>query len=131
MTEGEGEGQYLRHLSYYTEVEEGGGLRGEKEKTNDPHQINIQRETLFLAIAKYCEASKIIMTKVDSSHLQKSHQTHCSGGGGIYTRASSPKEGRIGSELLRWIIFLPVHPALDVTRIQLAPPSTVFHTSLL
>ena len=74
---------------------------------------------------------KIIMTKVDSSHLQKKQESHCSGGRGIYTRASSPKEGRIGSELLRWRIFLPVHPALDVTRIQLAPPFTVFHTSFL
>ena len=74
---------------------------------------------------------KIIMTKVDSSHLQKRNKTHSCGGGGFYKRASSPKEGRIGSELLRlrWIIFLPVHPALDVTRIQLAPPFTVFHTS--
>ena len=41
-------------------------------------------------------------------------------------------QGRgIGSELLRWRISLPVHAALDVTRIQLDPPSTVFHTSFL
>ena len=49
--QGEGEGQYLRHLLYYPEVEEGrGGVRGEKEKTNDPHQI--EGKTLILAIAK-------------------------------------------------------------------------------
>ncbi len=41
------------------------------------------------------------------------------------------EEHRKGSELLSRIIILPVHPALDVTRIQLAPPFTVFHTSFL
>ena len=35
--EGEGEGQYRRHLSYYPEVDEGGGCKG--RKTNDPNQI--------------------------------------------------------------------------------------------
>ena len=110
-------------------MEEGGGVGVRKKKPMTLIKKNKRKNSFSQSLTSV--RPKIIMTKVDSSHLQKRHQTHCSGGGGIYTRASSPKEGRIGSELHRWIIFLPVHPALDVTRIQLAPPFTVFHTSFL
>ena len=58
---GEGEGQYLRHLPYYPEVEEGGGLRGENEITNNPDQ-RYKRKHLF-SQSRSSVRPKIIMTR--------------------------------------------------------------------